>query len=201
MPAKSKSQQRLFSMALAVRKGDLPRSKVWKSVLDIVDSDMTNKEIEDFTVLKESNKYRTMKSLSEYISEAMVSEAFQAFASTTETSGTNPPMSWDDYDRVDTMVHTILSDNLDDQVSTIGEKNVEKYKTWLETNSGKLNMFTLYMNKYGNFAIMLNNRATAEDTEYYIMTSGKTADEMVLWLKANLSKCITFAKKYTNYKG
>ena len=75
MPAKSKSQQRLFSMALAVRKGDLPRNKVWKAVLDIVDSDMTNKEIEDFTVLKESNKYRTMKPLSEYIAEAMVNES------------------------------------------------------------------------------------------------------------------------------
>ena len=54
MPAKSKSQQRLFSMALAVRKGELARNKVWKSVLDIVDSDMTDKEIEDFTVLKEN---------------------------------------------------------------------------------------------------------------------------------------------------
>ena len=200
MPATSKSQQRLFSMALAVRKGDLPRSKVWKAVLDIVDSDMTNKEIEDFTVLKESNKYRTMKPLSEYIAEAMVSEAFQAFASTTETSGSNPPLSWDNYDRVDAMVHAVLSD-LDDQVSTIGEKNVEKYKAWLKANSDKLNMFTLYMNKYDKFAIMLNNRATAEDAEYYIMTSGKTAEEMVQWLKANISKCITFAKKYTNYKG
>lgn len=56
MPSKSKSQQRLFSMALAVRKGDLKRSEVHQSVLDIVDSDMTNKEIEDFTVLKESLK-------------------------------------------------------------------------------------------------------------------------------------------------
>lgn len=54
MPSKSKSQQRLFSMALAVRKGDLKRSEVHQSVLDIVDSDMTNKEIEDFTVIKES---------------------------------------------------------------------------------------------------------------------------------------------------
>lgn len=54
MPSKSKSQQRLFSMALAVRKGDLKRSEVHQSVLDIVDSDMTNKEIEEFTVLKEN---------------------------------------------------------------------------------------------------------------------------------------------------
>jgi len=76
MPAKSKSQQRLFSMALAVRKGDLPRSKVWKAVLDIVDSDMTNKEIEDFTVLKESNKYRTMKPIYEYITESAKEKRF-----------------------------------------------------------------------------------------------------------------------------
>lgn len=54
MPSVSKSQQRLFSMALAVRKGDLKRSEVNQKVLDIVDSEMTNKEIEEFTVLKEN---------------------------------------------------------------------------------------------------------------------------------------------------
>lgn len=48
MPAKSKAQQALFGMALAVRRGDLERSKVNKEVLDIVDSNMTNKQIEDF---------------------------------------------------------------------------------------------------------------------------------------------------------
>lgn len=69
MPATSKSQQRLFSMALAVRKGELKRSDVYKSVLDIVDSDMSNKEIEKFTVLKENNKH-TMRSLFDYIVEA-----------------------------------------------------------------------------------------------------------------------------------
>lgn len=41
-------------MALAVRKGELKRSEVRQNVLDIVDSKMTNKEIEDFTTLKES---------------------------------------------------------------------------------------------------------------------------------------------------
>lgn len=142
-----------------------------------------------------------MKALKEYLNETMVSEAFQAFASTTEISGSNPPMSWDDYERIDIPVQYILSNYLEVDSSTIGEKNVEKYKTWLEANSSKLNIFTLYMNKYDRFAIMLNNRATADDTEYYIMISGRTAEEMVLWLKANLSKCITFAKKYTNYKG
>lgn len=66
MPATSRSQQRLFCMALAVRKGDLPRSKVNQSVLDIVDGDMTDKQIKDFTVLKESNGFI---SLVEYIKE------------------------------------------------------------------------------------------------------------------------------------
>lgn len=55
MPSKSKSQQRLFSMTLAVRKGELKRSEVHQSVLDIVDSKMTNKEIEEFTILKENS--------------------------------------------------------------------------------------------------------------------------------------------------
>lgn len=48
MPAKSKAQQSLFGMALAVRKGEMKRSEVNKNVLDIVDGEMTSKEIEDF---------------------------------------------------------------------------------------------------------------------------------------------------------
>jgi hypothetical protein len=52
MPAKSKAQQRLFGMALAVRRGELERSKVDDEVLKIVDSDMTDKEIEDFASTK-----------------------------------------------------------------------------------------------------------------------------------------------------
>ncbi len=62
MPAKSKSQQRLFGMALAVRKGEMKRSEVYKEVLDIVDGDMTDKEIEDFA--KTSHK-----SLKEHLME------------------------------------------------------------------------------------------------------------------------------------
>lgn len=48
MPAKSKAQQALFGMALAVRKGEMKRSEVNNDVLEIVDGEMTNKEIEDF---------------------------------------------------------------------------------------------------------------------------------------------------------
>ena len=72
MPAKSKSQQRLFGMALAVRRGDMKRSDVWKEVLDIVDSDMTDKEIEDFAKtdhkgLKE--RFEGIKNIITYINE------------------------------------------------------------------------------------------------------------------------------------
>ena len=48
MPAKSKAQQALFGMALAVRKGEMKRSDVDKNVLDIVDGDMTDEQIEHF---------------------------------------------------------------------------------------------------------------------------------------------------------
>lgn len=62
MPAKSKAQQKLFGMALAVRKGELERSKVSKEVLDIVDGKMSDKDIEDFA----STKYKNLK---EYLIE------------------------------------------------------------------------------------------------------------------------------------
>ena len=52
MPAKSQAQQRLFGMALAVRRGEHKRSEVNGAVLDIVDSDMTNKQIEHFAKTK-----------------------------------------------------------------------------------------------------------------------------------------------------
>ena len=52
MPAKSLAQQRLFGMALAVRRGELKKSEVNDSVLSIVDSDMTDKQIEDFAKTK-----------------------------------------------------------------------------------------------------------------------------------------------------
>ena len=72
MPAKSKSQQRLFGMALAVRRGEMKRGDVWKEVLDIVDSDMTDKEIEDFAKTKHDKlkEHKNMKDIKEYINEA-----------------------------------------------------------------------------------------------------------------------------------
>ena len=45
-------------MAWAVRKGELDRSKVSDEVLKIADSDMSDKEIKEFMVLKESLSLR-----------------------------------------------------------------------------------------------------------------------------------------------
>lgn len=52
MPAKSKAQQRLFGMALAVRRGELKKSDVDSDVLDIVNSKMTDKSIRGFAATK-----------------------------------------------------------------------------------------------------------------------------------------------------
>lgn len=65
MPAKSKAQQRLFGMALAVRRGELEKSDVDSDVLDIVNSKMTDKEIEDFA----STKHNGLKN---HLKESMI---------------------------------------------------------------------------------------------------------------------------------
>lgn len=61
MPAKSKSQQRLFGMAYAVRKGEMKRSEVSDEVLDIVDGEMTDKQIEDFAKTKHKSLKECLK--------------------------------------------------------------------------------------------------------------------------------------------
>jgi len=70
MPAKSKAQQTAMCMALAARKGDLEVSKLKGAALDIYNSDMTNKEIEEFTVMENNLKNRLTNNLSN-ISESI----------------------------------------------------------------------------------------------------------------------------------
>lgn len=64
MPAKSKAQQALFGMALAVRRGEMKRAEVSDEILKIVDGEMTDKEIEDFASTKR-------KSLPDHIKESL----------------------------------------------------------------------------------------------------------------------------------
>jgi hypothetical protein len=74
MPAKSKAQKTAMCMALAARKGDLEVSKLKGAALEIYHSDMTNKEIEEFTVMESLQNYinKNMKNLVEYINESKV---------------------------------------------------------------------------------------------------------------------------------
>ena len=72
MPAKSKAQQKLFGIALAVRRGELKRDDVDDEVLNIVDSDMTDKDIEDFASTKH-------KGLKEYIKESILDDEEEVF--------------------------------------------------------------------------------------------------------------------------
>ena len=64
MPAVSKEQQKAMCMALAARRGDLKVKDLKGAALEIYKSDMTDKQIEDFTVLKEG-----FIKISEYISQ------------------------------------------------------------------------------------------------------------------------------------
>ena len=52
MPAKSLAQQRLFGLAYAIRKGLSKHSEANDSVLKIVDSKMSTKQIEHFAKTK-----------------------------------------------------------------------------------------------------------------------------------------------------
>jgi hypothetical protein len=47
MPAQSQQQQKLFGLALSVKRGETPRSEASEEVLNIVDS-MSEKQIKDF---------------------------------------------------------------------------------------------------------------------------------------------------------
>ena len=63
MPSTSKKQQRLFGLALSVKRGDTPRSEASQQVLDIVDS-MSEKKIKDFaSKVKGESVHRLLKKI------------------------------------------------------------------------------------------------------------------------------------------
>ena len=79
MPAQSQQQQKLFGLALSVKRGDTPRSDASQDVLDIVDS-MTQKEIEDFAGTEHSGLPKKVESqlrgvVREIMRERVLSEA------------------------------------------------------------------------------------------------------------------------------
>lgn len=69
MPSVSRKQQKLFGQAWAVRQGDLSREDAWSTAVRIADSDITDKDLEDFAStshkglpeIKRKKKKRTVK--------------------------------------------------------------------------------------------------------------------------------------------
>ena len=93
MPARSKAQQRLFGMALAVRRGKMKKSEASPEVLKIANSKMTDDQIHDFAATKKlRNHYvrgskaakerrrreKEMKSLKEYMYDSMLDSIFES---------------------------------------------------------------------------------------------------------------------------
>lgn len=57
MPSTTKKQQAFFKLVYAVRKGEIERSEVSDEVLKVVDSDMSDKKIKEYTILIEEKRY------------------------------------------------------------------------------------------------------------------------------------------------
>ena len=93
MPAVSQQQQKLFGLALAVKRGEVDRSEASDEVLNIVDS-MTEKEIEDFASTSHSELPKKVESFlrelirntmrEESISEAVSSKDLEAIKGAVE---------------------------------------------------------------------------------------------------------------------
>ena len=74
MPAQSQQQQKLFGLALAVKRGEAPRSEASADVLNIVDT-MSEKQIEDFASTPHSGLPKKVESfLREFIRNTMREE-------------------------------------------------------------------------------------------------------------------------------
>ena len=69
MPALSKQQQKLFGLALAVKRGDVPKSKVSDEIKGIV-SRMSEKDIKKFT----STKHKGLPSKVEMEMESLINK-------------------------------------------------------------------------------------------------------------------------------
>ena len=79
MPAVSQQQQKIFGLALAVKRGEVSRSEASQEVLDIVDS-MSEKDIEDFASTKHAGlpkkvEQKIREMARQTIRERMMSEA------------------------------------------------------------------------------------------------------------------------------
>jgi len=70
MPAQSQQQQKLFGLALAFKRGEVPASEVSDEIKDIADS-MSEKDIEDFAATKHKGLPKMKEQLRKIVREIM----------------------------------------------------------------------------------------------------------------------------------
>jgi hypothetical protein len=70
MPAQSQQQQKLFGLALAFKRGEVPASEVSDEIKDIADR-MSEKEIEDFAATKHKGLPKMKEQLRKIVREIM----------------------------------------------------------------------------------------------------------------------------------
>lgn len=105
MPALSKQQQKLFGLALAVKRGDVPKSEVSDEIKGIVDK-MSEKDIEKYAKTKHKglpNKKEDMKS---FKNEMAVFNRVGKKLVNTDTGKTLKDMKHDELDRNITMFYS-----------------------------------------------------------------------------------------------
>ena len=143
-----------------------------------------------------------MKSLKDMLNESLVVEGL-AFRTATSYS-TNPPLEIDGVDRCDFYIPDYLGELLDGE--NLDEKKISKYKEFLKKNDDLLDdLFVMYVDQqFGRrttISLVLRRHKDGDNETYYVMTPQQGIVDTLEWLKSNLSKCVTFAKRYTIYKG
>lgn len=145
-----------------------------------------------------------MKNLINYINENIVVEGLEAFRTATSYS-TNPPLEIDGIDRCDFNTPRYLEELLDEE-ENLDEKKASNYKEFLNKNADLLDgLFVMYVGQqFGRrttISLVISRHKDGDNETYYVMTPPQGIVDTLEWLKSNLSKCVTFAKRYTIYKG
>ena len=145
-----------------------------------------------------------MKSLKDLLNESLVNEGLEAFRTVTSYS-TNPPLEIDGIDRCDFYTPDYLEELLDKE-ENLDEKKISKYKEFLKKNADLLgDLFVMYVDqRFGHrntISLVISRHKDGDNETYYVMTPQRGIVDTLEWLKSNLSKCVTFAKRYTMYKG
>jgi hypothetical protein len=89
MPAQSQQQQKLFGLALAFKRGEVPASEVSDEIKDIADR-MSEKDIEDFAATKHKGLPKMKEQLRKIVREIMRERAISELNEESTNEGVEP---------------------------------------------------------------------------------------------------------------